>query len=153
MDRKLPEDRGGSRALLRHAINVNARDSHVDHTVILGDWNSDCEDREITSWHCFYALHPRARPLQGDSRQDRRGTAHMPYYVVMPSKNSSLGTYAFGDTGASDSPRIDFIAVDEGTRQLMRSEVLTEVAASPVASLDGAPSLSDHLPVEGTLTF
>ena len=49
LDMKLPEDRGGSRALLRHAINVNARDSHVDHTVILGDWNSDCEDREITS--------------------------------------------------------------------------------------------------------
>ncbi|MFO0628900.1 MAG: hypothetical protein U0325_25215 [Polyangiales bacterium] len=151
VDMQKAEDKGGSRALLRHAIN--ARPIPADHTVILGDWNSDCEAREITSWHCFYALHPRARPLLGDSRQNRCGCAHPPFFVVMPSNNSSLGTYAFGDSGESSSPTIDFIAVDEGTRQLMRAEILTKVAASSVASPDGAPNVSDHLPVEGTLTF
>lgn len=151
VDMQKAEDKGGSRALLRHAIN--ARPIPADHTVILGDWNSDCEAREITSWHCFYALYPRARPLQGNSRKDRRGTAHMPYYVVKPETNGPLGTYTFEDSGVWSTTTIDFIAVDAGTREVMRSAILTLVAMSPVASPEGVPNLSDHLPVEGTLTL
>ncbi|MBK6532928.1 MAG: hypothetical protein IPF99_26060 [Deltaproteobacteria bacterium] len=48
-------DRGGSRALLRHAIN--ARRWQAEHRVVLGDFQQSLHNhREIFSWHCFYAL-------------------------------------------------------------------------------------------------
>lgn len=149
------EDQGGSRALLRHAINARPQTITADHTVILGDWNSEYDAREITSWHCFYALHPRATPLSAGTLQYRRGYPHPPFYVVMPGNGGWLGTFAFKDSGASSRKTIDFIAVDGHTREVMQSEILTSVASKPVASDDGTPmpEVSQHLPVEGTLTF
>lgn len=143
------EDQAGSRALLRHAINELKWTT--DHTVILGDWNSHIEAREITSWHCFYALSPKQRALLQPGLAQRRGVDHKPYYLVVPQNHAVQGTYDFTDTGGAGPVTLDFIAVDEATRGMATSSILTALAATPVASNTGAPSLSDHLPVEGTI--
>jgi endonuclease/exonuclease/phosphatase family metal-dependent hydrolase len=145
------EDRGGSRALLRHAINE--RRLVVDHFVLLGDWNSELTSREISSWHCFYALNRNTKKLMKPKQGDRRGREHPPYYVVHPGGNDSLGTFAFCDSGEDSRKTIDFIAADEGSYQRIRSAILTSVASASVATPEGEPSVSDHLPVEGILVL
>jgi endonuclease/exonuclease/phosphatase family metal-dependent hydrolase len=147
---KEAEDRGGSRALLRHAINEISL--HCDHTIVLGDWNCHWSARETQSWHCFYALHEGFSPLSGPSFTQRRGFDHPPLYVVEP-RNVSMGTFQFNDSGTNHAKTIDFIAVDKDSRfNNARSEILTTVAATSVWDPGlAAPSVSDHLPVEGHL--
>jgi endonuclease/exonuclease/phosphatase family metal-dependent hydrolase len=140
-------DRGGSRALLRHAIH-NLR-LGCDHLVILGDFNSAITSREVRSWHGFYAISDKNQQITAPWAARRRGFPHPPLYVVRP-MNEPMGTFVHSDTGGVDRVTVDFIAVDEATRSGASSKILTEVAASPVwDSVDERPSLSDHLPVEG----
>ncbi len=148
-DMKDAEDRGGSRALLRHAINEIPW--RCDHTVVLGDWNCLLSAKETQSWHCFYALREGFSPLDKPSLAERRGFGHPPLYVVEP-RNVAMGTFRFKDSGTDHAKTIDFIAVDRGSYSSSRSEILTTVATEPVwDSVLAVPSVSDHLPVEGHL--
>src|SRR5262249_25055915 len=115
-----PQDQGGSRALLRHAIHQLRL--KCDHTVILGDFNSSLLSREIQSWHGFYALSTHKR-VETSSSATRRGFDHRPLYVVRPS-NEPTGTFVYEDTGGIDPCVLDFIAVDEATRSGSRSEIM-----------------------------
>ncbi|WP_437718154.1 hypothetical protein WMF45_18125 [Sorangium sp. So ce448] len=148
-DMKVAEDRGGSRALLRHAINEIPW--RCDHTIVLGDWNCEWSAPEMQSWHCFYALREGFSPFDEPSFAQRRGFEHPPLYVVQP-RNVAMGTYRFRDSGIVQAKTIDFIAVDKGSYSGTRSQILTTVATTPVwnAAL-AAPSVSDHMPVEGHL--
>lgn len=149
VDMKEAEDRGGSRALLRHAINEIPW--RCDHTVVLGDWNGLLSAREMQSWHCFYALREGFLPFDGSSLVQRRGFDHPPLYIVEP-RNVAMGTFRFRDSGTNHAKTIDFIAVDKGSYNGSRSEILTTVAAEPIwDSVLAAPTASDHLPVEGHL--
>jgi endonuclease/exonuclease/phosphatase family metal-dependent hydrolase len=140
-------DRGGCRALLRHAIN--GLRWKADHMVILGDFNSRSADPEVGSWHCFYALGSQEYPLD---HADRRGEAHPPLYVVPPSNPVGMGTYFYEDSGRRGFQTIDFIAVDAGTKASAKSTILTAVAAKSVAdTATNRPNLSDHLPVDGSV--
>jgi endonuclease/exonuclease/phosphatase family metal-dependent hydrolase len=149
VDMKLAEDRGGSSALLRHAINEIPW--RCDHTIVLGDWNRILSAQEVQSLHCFYALREGFSPLDDLSLAQRRGFDHPPLYVVEP-RNVAMGTFRFRDSGTNHAKTIDFIAVDKGSHGGSRSEILTTVAAAPVwDTVLAAPSVSDHLPVEGHL--
>jgi hypothetical protein len=144
-----PQDHGGSRALLRHAINaILQRKPRCDHTVILGDFNSPIASQEMQSWNCFYVLSEN-RPRKGPSFARRRGLDHAPLYAVSP-RNKPTGTYVYDDSSGTTSPVLDFIAVDEGALGGASSRILTEVATKTVWDFeDERPNLSDHLPVEG----
>jgi endonuclease/exonuclease/phosphatase family metal-dependent hydrolase len=148
-DMQKAEDQGGSRALLRQAINaILQRGPTCDHTVILGDFNSPIASQEMQSWNCFYVLSEN-RPRRGPSYAHRRGLRHAPLYAVSP-QNRLTGTYSLDDSAGTANPTIDFIAVDEGTLHGASSRILTEVATKTVWDFDEErPSLSDHLPVEG----
>lgn len=146
---KEAEDRGGSRALLRHAINEIPW--RGDHTIVLGDWNCHWSAQEIQSWHCLYALRDGFAPLDEPSLVQRRGFDHPPLYVVEP-RNVAQGTFRFRDSGTNHAKTIDFIAVDKGSHRGTRSAILTTVAAESIWNrVLAAPSVSDHLPVEGVL--
>lgn len=148
-DMKEAADRGGSLALLRHAINEIPW--RCDHTIFLGDWNCLWSAQEMQSWHCFYAFREGFSPLVEASRAQRRGFDHPPVYIVEP-RNVAMGTFRFRDSGTHHAKTIDFIAVDRGSHSGSRSEILTTVAATPVwDSVLVSPSVSDHLPVEGYL--
>jgi endonuclease/exonuclease/phosphatase family metal-dependent hydrolase len=149
VDMKVAEDRGGSRALLRHAINEIPW--RRDHTIVLGDWNCLLSAHEIQSWHCFYALREGFSPLDEPSLAQRRGFDHPPLYVVEP-RNVAMGTFRFRDSGTDHAKTIDFIAVDKGSHSRARPEILTTVASEPIWDpVLAAPTASDHLPVEGHL--
>lgn len=146
---KEAEDRGGSRALLRHALNEIPW--RCDCTIVLGDWNCLWSAQETQSWHCFYALREGFLPLDEPCLAQRRGFDHTPLYVVEP-RNAAMGTFRFRDSGTNHAKTIDFIAVDKGIHSGARSEILTTVAAASVwNSALATPSVSDHLPVEGHL--
>lgn len=145
-----PEDQGGSRALLRHEINQLRLT--CDHKVILGDFNSPFDAREVQSWHCFYALSGSSRPLSTEGAARRRGIDHPPLYVVRPRNADALGTFVHSDSGSAQDLIVDFIAVDEATRAGSSSEILTTVSAKSIWDpAKQRPGLSDHLPVEGTV--
>lgn len=149
VDMQVAEDRGGSSALLRHAINEIPWRS--DHTIVLGDWNRILSAQEVQSWHCFYALREGFSPLDEPSLAQRRGFDHPPLYIVEP-RNVAMGTFRFRDSATHHAKTIDFIAVDRGSHSGSRSEILTIVAATPVWDTGlAAPSVSDHLPVDGHL--
>ncbi|MDO9019908.1 MAG: hypothetical protein Q8S73_01875 [Deltaproteobacteria bacterium] len=142
-------DRGGSRALLRQAINEHRLQRRADHLVVLGDFNSAIDDREIRSWHCFYALGRRDRPLGFESR---RGVPHPPLYVVRPRNEDDQGTFKYPDSGVDQRPIVDFMVVDEGTREQTSTRILTEISGRPVWDPAGLlPALSDHQPVDGLI--
>jgi len=148
VDTPRPEDHGGSRALLRHAIH--ALGLNCDHQLVLGDFNSPMLSREMQSWHGFYALSSNKR-LTTPSSARRRGFDHPPLYVVRPS-NEPMGTFAHGDSGGNENPALDFVVVDEATRSGAHAKILTEVAGESVwDSVEERPNVSDHLPVEGMI--
>ncbi len=147
-----PEDHGGSRGLLRHAIN-GLRLS-CDHTVLLGDFNSALGAREITSWHCFYILSGTHKPQSAPILSQRRGVDHPALYAVRPDNADSMGTFRVKDSGANDHPTIDFIATDKGLHETARSKILTTVSAQSIwNAAEDRPIHSDHLPVEGTVNI
>lgn len=149
VDMPLPQDHGGARALLRHAIH--ALELEYEHLIVLGDFNSPFDSPEIQSWYGFYALSSN-KPLKETKYERRRGFAHAPLHVVQP-RNKLMGTYAHRDAGVRANLIIDFVAVDEATYPGARAEILTTVAGQTVWDrAEECPSLSDHLPVEGTIT-
>lgn len=152
VDMHKAEDQGGSRALLRHAINELRL--NCDHIVVLGDFNSSLNAREITSWHCFYVLNGAFKPHLAPSRAQRRGLDHPALYSVLPSNAPAMGTLHHEDTGGYEKQTVDFIAVDKGIHEAARSQILTMVSAQSIwDSRNESPTLGDHLPVEGTVSI
>ncbi len=146
-DMQSEADRGGSRALLRHAIN--ARRWQAEHRVVLGDFNSHYNHREIFSWHCFYAL---SSPHLALDHQKRRDEDHPPLHVIAPDNAQTTSTFVHPDSGSSSPQVIDFIAVDERSVPGAKSTILAEVAAKGVRNqTTNRPNVSDHLPVEGSI--
>ena len=140
------QDHGGARALLRHAIH--ALGFTHDHQIVLGDFNSSLRSRELQSWYGFYALSDND-PVTRPAYERRRGFAHPPLHIVRPS-NEPQGTFVQGDVGGREKPTVDFIAVDKLSHTGATSKILVAVEGASVwDSLQGRPSLSDHLPVEG----
>lgn len=145
-DMHCPEDHGGSRALLRHAIH--ALRLGYDHQIVLGDFNSDLESREVQSWYGFYALSSN-KPITKPAFARRRGFDHPPLYAVRP-LNETIGTFELRDSGSNETPTVDYVVVDEATRSGANAKILTEVAGKSVwDSVEERPNMSDHLPVEG----
>jgi exonuclease III len=151
VDMHEPQDHGGSRALLRHALNELRL--ACEKMVILGDFNSDLTAHEIRSWHCFYALAGNERPRPGSSMQQRRRFEHRPFYVVRPKNYDRLGTLRLDESSGARFHTVDFIAVDdEAVRSGAHSEILTTVSTDSVWDPEKeGPTLSDHLPVEGMI--
>jgi hypothetical protein len=111
VDMPHPQDHGGSRALLRHAIH--ALGLAFDRQIVLGDFNSSLLSREMQSWHGFYALSSNRRLTEPSSLR-RRGFDHPPLHVVRPS-NEPIGTFVHGDSGGGEPSAVDFLGVDEAS--------------------------------------
>lgn len=156
VDMQKPEDIGASRALLRQAINalefMKKKSDVNQRKLILGDFNSHCDNHEIQSWHCFYALTTN-RPVKGDSYLHRRNLYHEPLYIIQPSLHDMKGTFVFKDSSSNGSSKVvDFFVVDEQTRFGATSTILSVVNAESVWNEEEfLPCLSDHLPAEGRI--
>lgn len=147
VDMPAPQDHGGSRALLRHAIN------HLpwatDPKIILGDFNSALEDVEMSSWHCFYALHDHQIGL-GDAR--RRGIDHVALRVVSPRNSGTIGTFVHKTSGSHAYKTIDYFVVDARLRTGAEASILPSLEGEPLLQLEtNKITISDHLPVEGAV--
>lgn len=151
VDIREPQDAGGTRALLRQAINELRYLERHDHVIVLGDFNSHYAAREILSWHGFYALSGMFRPFDHPSARTRRNTEHAPLFVIEP-RNRAQSTIRLADSGSSGPQIVDFIAVDRQTSERVQSQVLVQIAGTSVWNAnDARPAVGDHLPVQGEL--
>lgn len=149
-----PEVRGGAFAWLRANLD-ELLDSSLP-VVVLGDFNAQPRDHEITSPYCFYARTSRDRVV--DRHKKATGKFHDPFYVKEPRhEDHANGTYYFGrDEGWKT---MDFLAVSKHLDARVTSIVrLTELLGKGLltSSEKGIPNkdkFSDHLPVLTELDF
>ncbi|WP_437323297.1 endonuclease/exonuclease/phosphatase family protein [Sorangium sp. So ce381] len=134
-------ERGGIASEARWRIDEHAKG---DPVVVLGDFNAAPTSPEVVSRYCF-SLAPEPAPSSGYSHNRARSTLRIAPLDVTPSS----GTYLFTSTSQGTSWRVlDFLAAGPGLA--VRTRVLDILDGEPLTN-GRKPTLSDHLPVAGTL--
>lgn len=135
-------ERGGIASEARWRIDEHAAG---DSVIVLGDFNIEQDRSEIWSRHCFSLAadpDPQSRKSHNRDRQDLR--------AALPRLPPGIGgTYRLqsGSRGTA-WVTLDFLAGGPGLA--LQTEALGKLEGIPLT--DGSkPTLSDHLPVAGTL--
>jgi hypothetical protein len=145
IDMHSAQEHGGSRALLRHAID--GLPWPREDTIIMGDFNSDIRDVEMSSWHCFYALNSNDLGLK---RMRRRGMGHEPLRMVAPRNGGDIGSHFYATSGGGSYKTLDYFIVSEGLRASAEAVILPSLMDTELLQLENSQiTIGDHLPVEG----
>lgn len=134
-------ERGGIASETRWRIDEHAKG---DPVVMLGDFNAAPTSLEVVSRFCF-SLAPEPAPSSSYSHNRARSTLRIAPLDVPPGS----GTYLFESTSQGTSWRVlDFLATGPGLA--VQTRVLDILDGEPLTN-GLRPTLSDHLPVAGTL--
>lgn len=134
-----PTERGGIASEARWRIDDHAAG---DPVIVLGDFNAEPNDSEIESQHCL-SLSPNPDPRSGRSHNRARSIVR-----VAPLNAPMGGTYLHtSGTRGRGWRKLDFVATGPDLAQTQALTVLGGVQLTNGTE----PTISDHLPVAGTL--
>lgn len=134
-------ERGGIASEARWRVDEHAKN---DPVIMLGDFNAQPTSPEIVSRYCF-SFAPEPAPSSRYSHNRARAALRVAPLRIQPGR----GTYRFSSSSLGASWQVlDFLVVDASLA--VQTYVLEHLDGEPLT--DGLkPTVSDHLPVAGTL--